>query len=114
MPHQKKQPNIEEWKPDPNKALSIPALKEGRIVIGGQEVSSDVYEIIRTEGQAFMSGFLPDLLANMVLNEAARYALEEAKPNESAEMRSSKLAFAQGLATWNVHFMNAMKIISKM
>lgn len=104
----------DEWKADPNRVLSINGLKEHKLIVGGHELSANMYETVRTEAHSFMEGLLPDFIANMILNEAARFALEEAKPNESSEVRSAKLAFAQGMAQWNVHFMNAMKILSKM
>lgn len=103
---------VEEWKPDLDRFISISALKEGKIIIGGDEVSPDMYEVLRTDARMFEESLLLPLMASAILNEAARYALDVAKIEEPADIRSQKLAFGQGLAMVQTHLMNFVKRLS--
>ncbi len=108
MPQQKKN---KDWEPDFDRIFSV---KGGVLFIGGQPQSAEVVMTLKSEASAMKHIMLVELLANTISNEAMRYALEEIKQEESADVRSSKLAFAQALAMWNKHVWTNIALLSKL
>lgn len=114
MPRQKNKhvcPVVESWNPDFDRIFRVVA---GHVFIGGVEQDPITVENLKSDASVIKTVMLFDLLGNTITNEAARYALEEIKQDDSPESRSSKLAFAQALAMWNKHVWTNISLLSKL
>ena len=89
-------------------------VEGGLVFIGGELASSDVVETLKSEASAIRRLTLMEILSETIYNEAARYALEEARVTDSAEVRSTKLAIAQALALLNKNLMTNINALAKM
>lgn len=115
MPSPKKaKKQVEEWKPDFDRLMSIKALAQGEILINGEHISPDMYEVLRTDARVMQESTLLPIMATAILNEANRFAMEEAKITDSTDVRSSKLATAQGIALTQMHIMNFINKLASM
>ena len=115
MPSPKKaKKEVEEWKPDFDRLVSIRALAQGQIIINGEHISPDMYEALRTDARVMQESTLLPLMAAAILNEANRFAMEEAQITDSTDIRSTKLATAQGIAMTQTHIMNFINKLASM
>ena len=113
MPRQQKKQNSEEaveWNPDFDRIFSV---KNGFLFIGGELQSAEVLQELKHEAQNLRHFAIIDIIANTIANEAARFALEEAKVGEPDSVRSNKLAFAQALSSWNKHVWTNLELLRK-
>lgn len=100
-----------------NRILRIARNKHKQIVgiyIGGELQDAEAVMNIKSEASMLRQCVLLEILENTIDNEAARYALEEPRTDESAEVRSTKLAFAQALSTINKMLMGNIRELAKM
>lgn len=112
MPQQKPQnKEKEDWKPDFDHILGF---HKGVLLIGGKAAAGEVVQSLKSEASMLKMTELIPLLFNTIGNEAARYAIEEAKVGETAEVRSTKLAFAQALFAWNKHVRDTLVGLGKL
>lgn len=102
-----------EWKPNLSMVLSV-EKNTGTVLVGGQPVDATTLENMKAEAAILRKGVLLNVLGSTIESFAVKYALKSISIKESAESRSSQLAYAQAMSDLNNQLWTNILLLSKM
>ncbi len=101
-----------DWKADFSKVMEI--TKDQRVFLGGVEVDAITLENLKTEASMIRTGILFQVLGSTLESFATNYALKKISIKESADVRSTQLAYAQAFTDLNVQLWTNIALLAKL